>query len=301
MSHFLDDRAGQRDSQIGTLEARDFDLRLTMDCGQVFGWTWEGDWCSGMIGGNAVALCQEGRRVHYAAESGIDGASVISYLGLDEDYTHIMRSISVDDFMKRAIASARGLRLLKQEPWPCLGSYILSSNNRVERIQTLVREISMRMGSERSIRGRRVYAFPGPDVLGACRERDIRGCGAGFRSPYLNESARMIAAGEVDLAGLADLPYASAKEVLMRLPGVGEKVADCVLLFAFSFYEAFPVDVWIKRAVEKVYFGSRELKLREIHEFARSHFGPYAGYAQEYMYHYAREGGLESPAGARSC
>ncbi len=293
MSQFLDDRAGKRDAGIGTIAAPDFDLGLSMGCGQVFGWEWEGDWCSGVIGGRAVALRQEGRRIHYVAEKGADPARIASYLGLDEKYRRIMRSISVDGFMERVIASARGLRILKQDPWPCLGSYILSSNNRVERIQALVRRISMRMGDERAVRDRLVYAFPEPEVLGACHEKDIRGCGAGFRSPYLNESARIIAAGKVDLGGLADLSYAEAKEELKTMPGVGEKVADCVLLFAFSFYEAFPVDVWIKRAVEKVYFDSREVKVREIHEFARSHFGPYAGYAQEYIYHYAREGGLE--------
>ena len=293
MSQFLDGRAGKRDSKEGTIAASDFDLRLSMGCGQVFGWEWDGDWCTGIIGGRAVALRQEDRKIHYIAESGADPARVTSYLGLDENYRRIIRSITVDDFMKKAVAASRGLRILKQERWPCLGSYILSSNNRVERIQALVRKISMKMGDEHAVGGRLVYAFPEPEVLGACHERDIRSCGAGFRSPYLNESARMIASGKVNLDSLANLPYAEAKERLKSLPGVGEKVADCTLLFAFSFYEAFPVDVWIKRAVEKVYFGSREVKVREIHEFAHSHFGPYAGYAQEYIYHYAREGGLD--------
>lgn len=293
MSQFLDGRSAERDSEKSTIAAPDFDLRLSMGCGQVFGWEWDGDWCSGVIGGRAVALHQEGRQIHCLAESGADTARIASYLGLDENYRRIMRSIAVDDFMKKAIAASRGLRLFKQERWPCLGSYILSSNNRVERIQALVRKISLKMGGEHGVGGRMVYSFPEPEVLGACHERDIRGCGAGFRSPYLNESARMVAAGIVDLDSLADMPYAEAKETLKTLPGVGEKVADCVLLFAFSFYEAFPVDVWIKRAVEKVYFDSREVRIGEIHEFARSHFGPYAGYAQEYIYHYAREGGLD--------
>ena len=293
MSQFLDDISPERDSRTGAIAAPDFDLRLSMGCGQVFGWEWDGDWCMGVMGGRAVALRQEEGRVRYIAETGTDRERIASYLGLDENYRHIIRSISVDALMKKAIASARGLRILKQEPWPYLGSYILSSNNRVERIQALVRQISMKMGEERSVRGRLVHSFPAPEVLGACREKSIRACGAGFRSPYLNRSARMVATGEVNLGGLAGLSYEEAKETLKSLPGVGDKVADCVMLFAFSFYEAFPVDVWIKRAVERVYFGSRDVKVREIHEFARSHFGPYAGYAQEYIYHYARQGGLE--------
>jgi len=297
MSQFLDAAARKKAQEIRSIRAPVFDLRLSMGCGQVFGWEWYGDWCIGVIGGSAVALKQAGGEIQYISEGGAGPAAIRAYLGLDKDYRRITRSISRDDFMKRAVRAGRGLRVLKQDPWPCLGSYILSSNNRIERIQSLVMEISLRMGEALSVGGRQVNAFPEPEVLAACREADIRSCGAGFRSPYLNESARMIAAGEVDLDELADLPYDQAKETLKRLPGVGEKVADCVLLFAFSKGEAFPVDVWIKRAVERVYFNSRDLKVREIHEFARSHFGKYAGYAQEYIYHYAREGGLEQIAG----
>ena len=293
MSQLLDDWAARKDSEAGTLEAADFSLRLSMDCGQVFGWEWDGEWYTGMIGRSAVALRQKGSEVEYIAEGGARRDSIASYLGLDEDYGRIMRSICVDGFMKKAIDAARGLRVLKQDAWPCLGSYILSSNNRVERIQSLVRRISAEMGQAHSLCGNTVYAFPEPAALAACGEQDIRSCGAGFRSPYLSRAAGMIAAGEMDLGALPGMPYAEAKESLKSLPGVGEKVADCVLLFAFSFHEAFPVDVWIKRAVERVYFDSRVLKLREIHEFAHSHFGPYAGYAQEYIYHYARRYGLE--------
>lgn len=293
MSQFLDGMTRNRGSEKGAIDAPDFSLRLSMGCGQVFGWDREGDWCTGVMGGCAVALRQVGPEVHYISEAGLGPARIASYLGLDEDYGRIMRSIAVDGFMKKAIEAARGLRILKQDRWPCLGSYILSSNNSVGRIQSLVREISMRMGEAHSVGGRLAYAFPEPAVLAACHEKDIRACGAGFRSPYLNESARMIAAGEVDLDSVSDLNYEDAKETLKRLPGVGDKVADCALLFSFSFSQAFPVDVWVKRAVEKVYFDSRDLKVREIHDFAHSHFGRYAGYAQEYIYHYAREGGLE--------
>jgi len=297
MSQFLDASARKEAQEIRKIRAPDFDLRLSMGCGQVFGWEWDGEWCIGMIGPSAVALRQAGDEIHYISDGGARARAIRAYLGLYDDYGRIMRSIARDDFMKKALKVGRGLRILKQDAWPCLGSYILSSNNRVERIQSLVMEISMRMGEAHSVGGRMVYAFPEPEVLAACHEGDIRSCGAGFRSPYLNESARMIATGEVDLDVVAGLPYDQAKETLKRLPGVGEKVADCVLLFAFSMGEAFPVDVWIKRAVERVYFNSRDLKVREIHEFARSHFGEYAGYAQEYMYHYAREGGLEEAAG----
>jgi N-glycosylase/DNA lyase len=280
-------------SKEGRLEAADFDLRVSMECGQIFGWEWDGEWCYGTIGGRGVALRQEGATIHFVAERDLEPGAIATYLGMDEDYAGIMESISVDDFVRRAIDAGWGLRIFKQDAWPCLGSYILSSNNRVERIRTLVGEISRTMGGARRVRNRLVYTFPEPAVLAACRETDIRACGAGFRSPYLSEGARMIAAGEVDLDVLSAMPYADARETLKRLPGVGDKIADCVLLFAFSFHEAFPVDVWIKRAVLKVYFASAEVSAREIQAFARSHFGEYAGYAQEYIYYYARKFGLE--------
>ncbi len=292
MSQLLDDCAGGEDSGLCKIATPDFSLRLSMTCGQVFGWEWDGDWCVGIIGGSAVALRQEGSQVECAGGPGADPTKIASYLGLYDDYGRIMREISVDNFIRKAIGAAWGLRILKQDPWPCLGSYILSSNNRVERIQSLVRQISMNMGEAHTVRGRVVYAFPRPEVLAACDEKDIRSCGAGFRSPYLSQAARMIASREVDLDSLVGFSYEQAKRSLMRLPGVGEKVADCVLLFAFSFTEAFPVDVWIKRAVEHIYFDSREVKMREIREFARAHFGQYAGYAQEYIYYYARHCGL---------
>ena len=195
MSQFLDCKGPQQDSIAGSLAAPDFSLRLSMDCGQVFGWEWDGEWCAGVISGAAVALRQEGPRVHYVAGPGVRPEQIESYLGLEENYGRIIRSISVDDFMKRAVESARGLRILKQDAWPCLGSYILSSNNRVERIQSLVQRISRTMGDAHSVRDKLVYSFPEPTVLGACPEGEIRSCGAGFRSPYLNEASRMIAAG----------------------------------------------------------------------------------------------------------
>jgi len=293
MSQFLDGIEVNEDSETGKIEAPDFDLHLSMDCGQIFGWEEAEGKYTGTLAGRAVTLVQDGANIHYFAETGLNPARISHFLALDVNYRSIMRAISIDDFMKKAVDSAWGLRLLRQEPWPCLGSYILSSNNSVERIRSLVREVSLAMGEARYLGDRRVYAFPRPEALASCHEKDIRACGAGFRSPYLNRAARMVAAGEADLDSLAGLPYAEAKDVLKRLPGVGDKIADCVLLFAFSYHEAFPVDVWIKRAVERIYFDSRELKIREIHEFARSYFGEYAGYAQEYIYYYARECGLE--------
>ena len=268
-----------------------------MECGQVFGWHKAGGTSGstyfGVIGGRAAALAQAAERIEYAATRELRPSAVRHYLGLDEDLRRIRASVAVDPFMKRVLASVKGLRLLKQEPWHCLCSYLLSSNNRVQRIDSLVKEIAHRWGTSQSVCGREVYSLPEPAVLAGCGEPGIRACGAGFRSPFLLRAARQVADGMIDFERLRKLPYEDAKGVLLAIDGVGDKIADCVLLFAFSKYEAFPVDVWIKRAMEHVYFRGHVVSTKEIRAFARDHFGAHAGYAQEYIYHYARSHGLE--------
>jgi N-glycosylase/DNA lyase len=269
------------------------DLGLTLECGQVFGWHKYEDTYVGIIQGRPVALRQAGDRIEFTAPDAIKAAAIKHYLGLDEQLEAIIKSVKVDPFMKRVLGSVKGLRLLKQEPWHCLCSYMLSSSNRVERIDKTVKEIGRRWGESHSIGGHEVHSLPEPAVLARCGESGIRACGAGFRSPYLVRAAAKVADGTIDFARLGRLPYEEAKEILVTIDGVGDKIADCVLLFAFSKYEAFPVDVWIKKAIEKVYFDSETVNNKEIRRFAREHFGPYAGYAQEYIYHYARTHGLE--------
>ncbi|HVP57954.1 MAG TPA: DNA glycosylase [bacterium] len=269
------------------------DLGLSLECGQVFGWHKHNGAYIGIIRGCPVVLRQAGEAVEYVAGGGLPAEAISHYLGLDEELQPILESVAVDGFMKKVLKSVKGLRLLKQEPWHCLCSYLLSSSNRVERIDKTVKEIARRWGTSHSICGYEVHTLPEPDVLAACGEPGIRSCGAGFRSPYLVRAAAKVANGTLDFASLGRLPYQEAKEVLMTIDGVGEKIADCILLFAFSRYEAFPVDVWIKKAVERIYFGGEPVSPKEIRRFAREHFGPYAGYAQEYIYHYARSRGLE--------
>jgi N-glycosylase/DNA lyase len=264
------------------------DLGLTMECGQVFGWHRYGDAHVGIIQGWPVALRQVGGHLEVTAPQALKAAAIKHYLGLDEQLEAILKSVKVDAFMKQVLGSVKGLRLLKQEPWHCLCSYLLSSSNRVERIDKTVKEIARRWGTSYSVGGHEVHSLPEPAVLAGCGEPGIRACGAGFRSPYLVRAAAKVADGTIDFARLGRLPYEEAKEILMTIDGVGDKIADCILLFAFSKYEAFPVDVWIKKAIERVYFDSRTVNNKEIRRFAREHFGPYAGYAQEYIYHYAR-------------
>ncbi|MFH1313536.1 MAG: DNA glycosylase [Candidatus Eisenbacteria bacterium] len=277
----------------GRIHAADLDLETSMGCGQIFGWDRRGQVYFGMIGPVAVGIQQEGDRIGFVSESSLDRSRIISYLGLDVDLGEILKSITRDPFMKRVVDSVRGLRLLKQDPWPCLCSYIISANNRVERIDTIVKQISRELGTRHVVDGEEVYRLPGPEVLAGCAESGLRSCGTGFRAPYLLSAAAMVSDGTIDFDAIDGMPTAEARDLLKIIPGVGDKIADCVLLFAFSRYETFPVDVWIKRAVQIKYFDSEEVKAEEIRRFGREYFGEYAGYAQEYIYHYAREYGLE--------
>ena len=294
MSDQLDGRCGgQGGERRVRITAPDLDLALTLECGQVFGWHRDEDSYFGIIEGLPVGLRQAGDRIEFTAPRALGRARVARYLSLDDDLEAILVSVNVDPFMRRVLRSVKGLRLLKQEPWHCLCSYLLSSSNRVERIDKTVKEIARRWGSAHTVGGWEIHRLPEPEVLARCGEPGIRACGAGFRAPYLARAAAKVADGTIDFDQLRRLPYDEAKEILVTLDGVGDKIADCVLLFAFSKYEAFPVDVWIKKAIERIYFGGRTVNNREIRRFAREHFGPYAGYAQEYIYHYARIHGLE--------
>jgi N-glycosylase/DNA lyase len=272
----------------GVLDGADFDLAKTMECGQVFGWARTGGGFYGVIAGKPAGLRQAGSKVHFRGEVGLTREEVVRFLGLDEDLPAILASITRDDFVRQAVLAAYGLRLVKQEPWACLCSYILSANNRVDRIDKLVKEISRRFGTVSLLDGTPVYGLPGPAAMAGCAESGFRACGVGFRAPYLVRAAEMVAAGIIDFARLDLMPYTEAKKVLKTIPGVGDKVADCVLLFALSKYEAFPVDVWIKRVMERVYFGGADVEPARISTFGREYFGRYAGYAQEYIYFYAR-------------
>ncbi len=191
--------------------------------------------------------------------------------------------------MKGAISRYLGMRLLEQEPWECLVSYLCSINSNIPRISTLVEILSNRLGKPISLDGVTRYTFPEPYALADLGEMGLRLMGLGFRAPYLAGAAQAVASDRLDLANLRELPYPQAKEELMKLHGIGDKVADCVLLFSMGKLEAFPVDRWVRRAVQGWYFPGKHITNREIRLWAQERFGPYAGYAQQYLFHAQRE------------
>jgi len=192
--------------------------------------------------------------------------------------------------MRDSVAACRGLRLLRQEPWECLASFICSSTKQIVQIQQIVGLLCRRFGETLAVPlgTEPAWAFPTVERLAGASEAELRACKLGFRAPYLSGAARKLAAGDIDLARLAERPLEEARAALVTLPGVGVKIADCVLLFAYGFHEAFPMDVWIIKALQQLYFPKRPPKLPRLRRFSQTHFGPYGGYAQQYLFHYMR-------------
>ena len=284
------------------LPVRDYDLAATLDSGQAFRWQLRGDSWTGVIGRHWVRLTflRGGIRAQTAGPVA-DWQWLRDYLQTDVDLDAVLKTFPDDAPMRDAVAACRGLRVLRQDPWECLASFILSSTKQIVQIRQIVARLCERFGEPinrcnvepvtrlDSATGQTLQlAFPSPEKLACATEAELRSCKMGFRAPHLLAAARQIANGQFDLERLRHLPQSEAREELMKLRGVGGKIADCVLLFAYGFDGAFPVDVWVERALRELYFPRRRVSAKRLQHFAATHFGPHAGYAQQYLFHYMR-------------
>jgi N-glycosylase/DNA lyase len=277
-------------SQIA-LPVKNYDLALTLASGQAFRWRRGGGAWEGVVGSRWVRLRQEPgclRAETYGPAE--DWQWLRHYLQTEVDLAPILAAFPDDPPMREAVAACRGLRLLRQEPWECLASFICSSTKQIVQIEQIVALLCRKFGPPLPLPPgiQSAAAFPTVERLAAASEAELRACKLGFRAPYLSGTARKLAAGEVDLSRLGGWPLEEARAALLTLPGVGAKIADCVLLFAYGFQEAFPMDVWIIKALQQLYFPKRRPKLPRLRHFSRSHFRPYSGYAQQYLFHYMR-------------
>lgn len=270
---------------------RDYDLAATLTSGQAFRWrATPGGWES-VVAGRWVRLKQvDGGILAEAAAPVGDWQFLTDYLQTNIDLSSVLLSFPDDLPMRTAVTACRGLRLLRQDPWECLASFILSSTKQIVQIQQIVAELCHRFGEPVMVPPGHVpmHAFPSASRLAACAESDLRACKMGFRAPNLLRTAKIIAAGELNLAGLKTRTVSAAREELVNLPGVGNKIADCVLLFAYGFQDAFPVDVWVMKALRQLYFPNRRVGAKRVAKFTATHFGANAGYAQQYLFHYMR-------------
>ena len=282
------------------IEAEDFSLRATLASGQTFRWTQHDGWHYGFIGRSVLKVRQEGERLLYeSSDPSLTPDRVVRYFALDLNLTDIISSIDCDMQVHHAITAHRGLRVLRQDGWETLASFICASFNNIKRIEGMLGRLCQAYGDPVALNGFRGFSFPAPDTLAGVPERKLRSLGLGYRAPYLRSTARLVVDGKLPMSQLQRVDYDAAKRTLLSCDGVGDKVADCVALFGFEKYEAFPVDVWIERAM-RYYFRHRKMTRAALHAYARRHFGPYAGYAQQYLYHYVRSLRRSSELGVRS-
>ncbi len=278
-------------SARATFPIEDYDLDATLSSGQAFRWKqMDGCW-EGVIGAHWVRLRIEGSSlVAETAEPVNDWNWLRYYLQLDVNLPAIIATFPEDEPMQASLQSCQGLRLLRQDLWECLASFICSSTKQIVQIQQIIAALCKTHGAALPVPSGHLAAnrFPTAEQIAALTEQELRNCKMGFRAPYLLGTARAIVNGEVDLEAIRKMELGRAREELVKFPGVGVKIADCVLLFAYGFDEAFPVDVWIMKAIQQLYFPKRRASLKRLRHFTQTHFGPHAGYAQQYLFHYMR-------------
>lgn len=277
-----------------------FNLDFTLCCGQTFRWDKQGDWWYGVVGDEACKIRQNGKTLEFR---GVNASFVENYFRLHDDLSRILSQINKDKNIGAAICEFRGLRILRQEPWECLISYICATYKSISAIKRMLCSLSKRFGEKICLERRSFYTFPKPAKLAIAGLHELEACGLGYRAKYVSETAKLVYESTSSLEHLKKRTYEKAKEELMDFPGVGPKVADCILLFSLDKLEAFPVDVWIRRVILKYYAQSfpnefiRRMSAQEplssseykkLSSFGRRYFGSYAGYAQEYLYHYER-------------
>lgn len=259
-----------------------FDIPKTLDCGQAFRWSCESDgrW-HGIAYGKYLEIeaLKDGTVVLYGTDTDEFNALWRQYFDFDRDYDAIIDKISENSILKRAATYGYGIHILNQEPWETLCSFIISQNNNIPRIKGIIERLCENFG-DRCDGG---YTFPSAEKIAALSEDDLKVLRCGFRARYIIDAARKVADGTVDLNGLKSLDTERARNELMKITGVGPKVADCTLLFSLNHIESFPKDVWIKRAMQVLFGG--DLPKEAL---------PYAGIVQQYIFYYARETKLSS-------
>jgi N-glycosylase/DNA lyase len=282
------------------LDAIPFNLEVTLCCGQVFRWGKKGDWWYGVVEEKPLKVRQTETELEFA---GADQTLLLYYFSLDQDLERISSEIGRDKHIRRALSKFWGLRLIRQEPWECLISYICATYKNIPAIRRIILNLSRKFGEKKFLDGCEFFTFPTPKALAFAEENSLARCGLGYRAKYVLATSKRIFENDFELENLRKLPYEQAKKQLCQLAGVGPKVADCVLLFSLGKTEAFPVDRWVKRVILHHY--AQQLPPEVLHKleegkeltnsgyaklnaFGRKYFGEYAGYAQEYLYHYER-------------
>jgi len=266
-----------------------FDLGSSLESGQAHRWEKSNDWYSGVVRGEFIQIRQNGKSIefHSGPSPEATAASMLrDYFRLDDNLDEIYLDINRDDRVAAMVKEYPGLRVLRTEPWECLVAFICSANNNIGRIHQLMERMSNEFGNPVSLKGETRYTFPTPADLAEAGEGELRRLGLGFRAPYVDEASKAVLEGRLDLSALVQMPYVETKEALMKMKGIGPKIADCIAIFSLEKLEAFPIDVWIRRALAEWYFpGQKTPSDKILLEWAQNHFGRYGGYSQQYLFH----------------
>lgn len=270
----------------------DFTLSQILECGQCFHFDKLDEEVYEVVAfGRAVKMEQTDKvlRIYGSSMEDYEGIWKL-YLDMDNDYGLIKQSvIKADGALKTAVDEKSGIHILNQDFFETLISFIVSQNKSIPQIKQCVKNISHRFGDEViGYNGEAFYVFPDVQRLHDATEEELRECKVGFRAPYIKNATEAVYSGAVTKEKLDEQDIAQARELLMTIKGVGEKVANCVLLFGLGRREAFPVDVWMKRIMEQMYFDGKDTKKQDIEAFAVNKFGDLGGYAQQYLFDYAR-------------
>jgi N-glycosylase/DNA lyase len=277
------------------IRAPDFDLEKTLDSGQVFHWERMGRGFVGTIGDFAVFVEQAndvlkvrcGAKPARSPRRAVPG--IARYFALDHPLAQICDSFPKDPVMNAARGFCGGLRIIRQPKWECLATFICSSMKQVAHIRQISLALRKRFGEQRRIDDQPVWTFPSPQRLAQALEANLRDCKLGYRAKNLRATARLVSSGQANLEAWSALPDAELRKQLCALPGVGPKIANCVLLFAYERLRAFPIDVWIERVLRQHYFSRRKkMTAQQLREFSETYFGEHGGYAQQYLFHHAR-------------
>jgi N-glycosylase/DNA lyase len=272
------------------IEYNTINLENTINSGQVFLWKKQKEFWYGINGQDILKINNSGNVTSL-------GSKKYDFFRNSDNIEKIIKSISKDKTTKIAVKKYLGLRLLRQDPFQCFISFIVSSNSNIQKIKSSLEKISIKFGTKIRFDNQEFNIFPEPKKIVNASIQEIQNCGVGYRAKFIIDAAKMVESGQIDFDYLRKSNYHNAKEMILTVPGIGNKVADCILLFSLDKIEAFPLDTWMIRILQKYYLEKFEIETKSItekqynilHEKIVKHFGPYAGYAQQFLFKMERE------------
>lgn len=273
-------------------ETKDFDPVHIFECGQCFRWIKEDDGSyTGVAKGKVINVKKDGANIVIDNTNKEEFENIwYDYFDLGRDYTSLKKELAQhDENLKKAVDFGWGIRILQQDSWEMLISFIISSNNRIPMIQRAINNISEKYGKEiGEYRGRTYFAFPSPEELSKASVEELRECKTGFRDKYIYHTNKMVIEENLNMEDFIEMDSEVCHKELMKFKGVGAKVADCIALFGMRKYDSFPVDVWVKRVMQEFY-GAEDMSLPKMRKYGMELFGEKAGFAQQYLFYYVRE------------